>query len=165
MTLKTTQQIRLHNARLLQESVGGQKGMIEKTGRAQSQISAIMGNSAHKPIGPNSARSLEENFNLPTGWMDIWHETLNDNSTDRQTRPATTEPPALYAVLKPETDQTDLLRSVIETVEIIEQEEGLKLTPSEKAQTIIACLKTCMKRGHNHSDNQAVVTAAIHAII
>jgi len=79
MEAKTIKDIRLHNARLLQDSVGGQKGMIEKTGRSQSQISSLMGETAWKPIGPKIARALETDFGLPEGWMDIWHDSLNDS--------------------------------------------------------------------------------------
>ncbi|MCV6612890.1 MAG: helix-turn-helix domain-containing protein [Amphritea sp.] len=77
-------QTRLHNARLLQKSVGGQKGMIEKTGRSQSQLSALMGDNAYKPIGEKIARSLEEDFSLPIGWLDTWHDSLDEPTTSIQ---------------------------------------------------------------------------------
>lgn len=66
----TIEEIRLANARLLLEECGGQKGMIEKTGRSQSQISQIMGDTPSKAIGGRIARSLEEVFDKPKGWLD-----------------------------------------------------------------------------------------------
>ncbi|PPC77916.1 hypothetical protein C4K68_07675 [Pokkaliibacter plantistimulans] len=80
MQKRTLSEIRLHNARLLQDSVGGQKGMIEKTGKSQSQISAIMGENPSRNIGNKLAKLLEDTFALPDGWMDHWHDTIDGDA-------------------------------------------------------------------------------------
>lgn len=75
--MKTVKEIRLENARLLVREAGGQKGMIEKTGRSQSQISQLMGDNAEKPIGDSIARSLEKACGKPRGWLDQDHAERN----------------------------------------------------------------------------------------
>lgn len=76
--METIDLIRLDNARRLLKEVGGQKAMIEKTGRSQSQISQIMGAKAFKPIGKTVARSLEKTFNKNKGWMDVDRRKLSE---------------------------------------------------------------------------------------
>lgn len=152
--------IRLTNARDLASTYCTSLAKFaDRVDRAPTQISRIMGKNPTKNIGDKMARHIEKSFNKESGWLDQIHTANTQPTTGVQ------EQPALYMALTEESNQLELLRSVIETVELIELEEGLKLTPSEKAQTIIACLKTCMKRGHNHSASPAVVTAAIQAII
>jgi hypothetical protein len=75
-------EIRLDNARRLLAEAGGQKGMIEITGRSQSQISHLMGEKPIKPIGKRIAESLEDAFKKPKGWMDTDRRLTSSSEED-----------------------------------------------------------------------------------
>ena len=49
-------------------SVGGQKGAIERLDKGQAQVSQLM--TGKKPIGETLARDLEYRAKLPFGWLD-----------------------------------------------------------------------------------------------
>lgn len=70
----------------------------------------------------------------------------------------------LYMALNTETNQLELLKSVIETIETILVEEDITLTPEEKASAIIACLQTCIKRGIDKATSPDIAATAIHAV-
>lgn len=74
MNIKPLKEIRLLNARRLQEIAGGQKVICEKLGKSQSQVSAFMGSNPSKGIGDKVAQQLEDAFGLPRGWMDMLHD-------------------------------------------------------------------------------------------
>ena len=154
--------IRLSNAKKLAERHSSTlAAFAERIDRAPTQVSRFMGKNPTKNIGDKVARHIESCFNLEPGWLDQIHShTTNPDITGKAHNQN-----ALLTTLTGDTDQVELLRSVIQTVEEIEQEEGIKLSPKEKAQAITACLQTCLKRGLKHSESQAVVTAAIQAVI
>ena len=89
-------EIRLKNYKLLrkkfiQEGVdngeperGAIKRLAIKTGVSAAYLSHI--SNRIKNIGDNTARALEESFNLPHGWLDVDHASGNDpeSSSERQ---------------------------------------------------------------------------------
>lgn len=74
MNIRPLKEVRLLNARRLQEIAGGQKVICEKLGKSQSQVSAFMGANPSKGIGDKVAQQLEDAFGLPRGWMDVPHD-------------------------------------------------------------------------------------------
>jgi SOS-response transcriptional repressor LexA len=73
MSYKAIGDIRYANALILLKMAGNQKSLVQITGRPQSQISQLMGKTPTKPIGNAVARSLEQCFSKPFGWMDQVH--------------------------------------------------------------------------------------------
>ncbi|EGQ9962160.1 LexA family transcriptional repressor [Vibrio cholerae] len=71
--MKTAEQNRRINARILAESVGGNSAFAERIDRASTQVSRFMGKSATREIGPKLARHIEKCFGKTEGWLDIDH--------------------------------------------------------------------------------------------
>jgi len=84
--MKTIDEIRLENARILQAEAGGQKVMIEALGKNQSQVSQLMGSNPIKPIGKSIAREIEAAFNKPKGWLDAPHSPDKEDGKSARER-------------------------------------------------------------------------------
>ncbi|SEQ48564.1 hypothetical protein SAMN03080615_01639 [Amphritea atlantica] len=153
--------IRLDNTRqLANKHCGSLAKFADRIDRVPTQVSRIIGKNPTKKIGNRLARHIEEKFNKESGWLDQVHREENQQSEN-----SIQEKPALYMALTGTADQLELLRSVIETIETILEEEEIKLSPEEKAKSIIACLQTCVKRGTNLSADKAIAATAIQAVI
>lgn len=75
----TVKEIRLHNARLLQDTLpGGQDEMCTLLKKGQSQVSSFMGKNPKKNIGDKIAKQIEEAFNKPKGWLDTYHRSAKE---------------------------------------------------------------------------------------
>jgi hypothetical protein len=158
--------IRRANARELATKLcGNLASFADKIDRAPTQVSRFMGKNPNKPIGTKLARHIEQCFNKESGWLDQDRSSPDYQQTKTKQTNQTQEESALYMALKPETNQLELLHSVIKTIEQILEEEQITLTPEEKAQAIIACLQTCIKRGISNATDNAVAITAIHAVI
>lgn len=156
-------EIRLINAReIVRKECESLADFADKIDRAPTQISRIIGKRPTKSIGHKMARHIELCFNLPAGWLDQNHESAQEIES---ITPEVKESSALYMTLTSESDDIDLLKSVIESVEKIQELEQIELSAEEKAQAIIACLQTCIKRGKKNSIDLSVATAAIHAVM
>lgn len=71
-------EIRRHNARLLAEKNKTLASFAEVIGRPPTQVSRFMGKNPTRGIGTKIAREIEQAFNKPHGWLDIYHDTAND---------------------------------------------------------------------------------------
>jgi len=158
MNDKTTiREIRYHNARLLQESVGGQKSMIEITGKSQAQISSILGTNPSKGIGNNLARELEQTFNKPTGWLDIWHDTLTDNPANVQEEKGT-----YMDRIQLNQDHISLSREIIFNIE----RRQFILTADQKARLITGVFASCTNHNITANDlSDAIIDSARISIL
>lgn len=162
-----TKEVRLHNAQLLQKSVGGQKGMIEKTGRSQSQLSALMGEKAYKAIGEKIARSLEKDFSLPIGWLDTWHDSIDDTAEESSIREETAQYrlSPLEEIIRARSDDTETLRYVLQSVKEITEEEEITLTSEQFARVVLACLYSSITKDEKSKVESSSIMTAIHAVI
>lgn len=74
--VRTIDDIRLANLRLLIEDAGGQRALADKIGKAPAQISQwinrapIQGTGRPRRMQTDTARDIEKKLHLPTGWMD-----------------------------------------------------------------------------------------------
>lgn|GEM_PF-1387837 len=150
-------QIRLDNARSLAEKFSKLAEFADRIDRQPTQVSRFMGKNPSKNIGNTMARHIEACFKLPNGWMDQAHTDQNAASTPNTA--------SLHYALTSETDEVELLKTVIATIEEILIEEELTLSPEQKAQAIIGCLKTCISRGEKLAKDQNIASTAIHAVI
>lgn len=73
--------IRRTNMLQLAKVAGGITNLAEKLGKSQSQISQLIGRNPSKNIGDKIARQVERTFGKPRGWMDILHNTVDENIT------------------------------------------------------------------------------------
>lgn len=141
MTKKTIRDIRYQNGRLLQESVNGQKGMVERTGKSQAQLSSVLGSNPYKGIGNKFARFLEECFNKPEGWMDVWHDHIHEQIQEQQ-------PTYKSSIEALNDEQIDLLGEVIFHIE----RKQFKLSAHQKARLISSVFTSCIKNNLTASD-------------
>lgn len=149
MSVKTSKEIRLHNARLLQSTLpGGQDEMCERLGKSQSHVSAFMGRNPRKGIGDKVAREIEAAFNLEAGWLDIWHDDLHQPSLlGVQTATPKQQPgvdakrrkdSSLLMIARNPPIDFALLEQCITDIEAwCEDEEEEELSPPEKAAVIV----------------------------
>lgn len=72
--------IRYRNARALVEQVGGVSNFADKINKGQSQTSQFAGTNPIKGIGNKVAREIEEAFDKPHGWLDVYHPEMNSLS-------------------------------------------------------------------------------------
>jgi hypothetical protein len=68
--------IRIENARTLMQKVGGISNFSDKIGKAQSQVSRMIGIKPSKNIGSKIAREIEIKFNKELGWLDQPHDGM-----------------------------------------------------------------------------------------
>lgn len=73
MDMKTIDQIRTENARILRDSAGGNTAFAIRINREPTQVSRLIGINPTKKIGSTMARHIEECFELVTGWLDQEH--------------------------------------------------------------------------------------------
>lgn len=73
--MKTIDEIRRDNARIIAEHAGGNTGFSERIDRETTQTSRFIGRNFTKNIGDQLARHIEECFNLERGWLDQNRET------------------------------------------------------------------------------------------
>lgn len=87
--VRTIDDIRLANLRLLIEDAGGQRPLADKIGKAPAQISQwinrapIQGTGRPRRMQTDTARDIEKKLQLPTGWMDRPNLYLPGHGTDR----------------------------------------------------------------------------------
>ncbi|PLA74554.1 hypothetical protein CYQ88_05595 [Hydrogenovibrio sp. SC-1] len=81
--MKSIYDIRRFNAQLLSEYCGNMASFSERIGRAQTQVSRLMGKNPTRNIGDKLARHIERCFCLPAYWLDRQHhhdiESLNSS--------------------------------------------------------------------------------------
>jgi hypothetical protein len=70
-----TDDIRRWNARALADKLGGVSRFAEKLGRAQAQMSHIIGKNPVKMIESKQARHIESACGMVEGWLDVPHVT------------------------------------------------------------------------------------------
>lgn len=70
-----TEDIRRWNTRALADAAGGVSKFAEKLGRAQAQMSHIIGRRPVKLIENKQARYIEETCGMVEGWLDVPHVT------------------------------------------------------------------------------------------
>lgn len=68
--MKTSTEIRLENARLLEQEAGGRKEMAMQLGMSEQQLGQILGPHPKRNIGPALARRIERVFAKEYAWMD-----------------------------------------------------------------------------------------------
>jgi len=68
-----TEDIRRWNARALADQSGGVSKFAERLGRAQAQMSHIIGKNPVKVIESKQARHIERACGMVEGWMDVPH--------------------------------------------------------------------------------------------
>lgn len=71
-------EIRRHNARLLAEKNRTLASFAEAIGRPATQVSRFMGKNPTRSIGSKIAREIEQAFDKPHGWLDIYHDGVDD---------------------------------------------------------------------------------------
>lgn len=71
-------EIRRHNARLLAGQCPTLLVFGERINRSSAQVAHWIGKNASRNIGPTIARIIEEAFDKPSGWLDIWHMDAGD---------------------------------------------------------------------------------------
>ncbi|AIW21333.1 LexA family transcriptional repressor [Vibrio coralliilyticus] len=69
--MKTSEEIRRNNARLIAQEIGGTSAFANQIDRSQTQVSRFMGRGATTQIGPKMARHIEQCFDKPEGWLDV----------------------------------------------------------------------------------------------
>ncbi|MHA3078806.1 LexA family protein [Acinetobacter sp. ANC 5502] len=74
--------IRYNNTRLLVEQVGGVSNFADKINKGQSQTSQFAGTNPIKGIGNKVAREIEDAFGKPHGWLDVPHDSEQNNKLD-----------------------------------------------------------------------------------
>lgn len=72
--MKTIQEIRRENARSLAAKAGGSAAFAERVDLSESRVSQLIGKNPTKSIGHNTARRIEQAFNVPEGWLDALNE-------------------------------------------------------------------------------------------
>ena len=72
------QEIRRHNAHLLAEQYKTLTAFAEAIGRPPTQVSRFMGKNPTRGIGNKIARQIENTFDKPHGWLDIYHDTRDE---------------------------------------------------------------------------------------
>lgn len=77
--MKSIYDIRRFNAQLLSEYCGSMASFSERIGRAQTQVSRLMGKNPTRNIGDKLARHIESCFCLPAYWLDRQHHHDLDN--------------------------------------------------------------------------------------
>lgn len=143
---------RLKNARSLAKEYKTLAAFAEAIERAPTQVSRFMGKKPTKKIGDQMARHMEKCLKKPKGWLDNeHHRTTSGNHS------------LIDVISAPEND-IELLKAIITTVEEITLEEDINLTPAEKAQTIISCLKACIRHGTTIHPSKEAVTSAIYTL-
>lgn len=85
--------IRHRNLRLLMHKLGGQKALIEATGKSQGQISQLVKLADYKKMGEKLARDIEQKCDLPTGWLDTDTTAQKINEAPTPTYTATPHQP------------------------------------------------------------------------
>lgn len=71
--MKSIYEIRQFNAQLLSEYCGTMASFSDHIGRAQTQVSRLIGKNSTRNIGDKLARHIESCFCLPPYWLDRQH--------------------------------------------------------------------------------------------
>jgi len=71
--MKSIYDTRRYNAQLLSQYCGSMAAFSERIGRAQTQVSRLIGKNPTGNIGDKLARHLESCFCLPAYWLDRQH--------------------------------------------------------------------------------------------
>lgn len=71
--MKSIYDIREYNTQLLSEYCGSMAAFSERIGRAQTQVSRLIGKNPTRNIGDKLARHIEACFCLPDYWLDRQH--------------------------------------------------------------------------------------------
>lgn len=74
------QEIRRHNSRLLASRFKTLTDFAEALDRAPTYVSRFLGKNPTRGIGGKIAREIETVFGKPHGWLDIYHESLDDTA-------------------------------------------------------------------------------------
>lgn len=77
--MKSIYDIRRFNAQLLSEYCGTMASFSDRIGRAQTQVSRLIGKNPTRNIGDKLARHIEQCFCLPAYWLDRQHHHDLDN--------------------------------------------------------------------------------------
>jgi hypothetical protein len=75
----TSRDIRLRNARHLVSQAGGMSAFADRLGTTRQYVFKIVGAQEPAPIGSQTARRIEQAFELPEGWLDVMHEHEEDD--------------------------------------------------------------------------------------
>lgn len=79
--MKTIEEIRRENARLLAKTVANAADFAERIDASESRVSQLIGVNPTKNIGRVTARRIEQAFNRPAGWLDAAHSNLESVET------------------------------------------------------------------------------------
>ena len=71
--MKTIEEIRRDNLRILESQAGGRAELCQKLDKDQKYVSQLIGKTPSGNIGNKVAREVEEVFELESGWMDNVH--------------------------------------------------------------------------------------------
>ena len=71
--VQETQRIRAENIRYWRDRAGGWTELGKLTGMDPHRLMAVAGANPTRQIGEALARTLEVNWKLPAGWLDIRH--------------------------------------------------------------------------------------------
>ena len=83
----TVYEVRMVNLRHLRDGLPGdergkQRGMAEKLGMSESQLSQLIGKSPSKPIGDRLARKIEKKLGLPAGFLDSFNSDISRDAAE-----------------------------------------------------------------------------------
>jgi len=123
--MRDLQQTRRTNLRLLVEQWGGASGLAKKLGYAgPSYISQLLGE--NRPVTEKTARSVEQQLDLPAGWLD--------------------NEPEQKAVEPARVDVDLVTRSVLAVGKALER-EGSTVPPSKFADLVAVTYEAAVKIG------------------